>query len=102
MAIFAAFFSCLWVTAREIRMLAARTAPITSKEAAMCKWWSTKLAVEAIHDSLLILGHVGYSEEHPIEQKLRDAIGFEIGDGTAETMKLIIVRELLGREFLPY
>jgi len=25
-----------------------------------------------------------------------------IGDGTADIMKIIIARELLGREFLPY
>jgi len=33
---------------------------------------------------------------------LRDVIGFEMADGTADIMKLIIARELLGREFLPY
>ena len=73
-----------------------------TKEAAMCKWFAPKVAVNAVHDALLIHGHLGYSEEYPIEQRLRDAIGFEMADGTAEIMKLIIVRELLGREFLPY
>jgi hypothetical protein len=29
-------------------------------------------------------------------------IGLEIGDGTAEVMKLIVARELMGREALPY
>ena len=73
-----------------------------TKEAAMCKWFAPKVAVDTIHNSLLIHGHIGYSEEYPVEQRLRDAIGFEMADGTAEIMKLIIVRELLGREFLPY
>jgi cyclohexanecarboxyl-CoA dehydrogenase len=68
----------------------------------MCKWFAPQVAVNAIHDALLIHGHLGYSEEYPVEQRLRDAIGFEMADGTAQTMKLIIVRELLGREFLPY
>jgi len=36
-----------------------------------------------------------------VEQRLRDAIGFEMADGTAEIMKIIISRELVGREFLP-
>ena len=45
---------------------------------------------------------VGYSKDLPFEQRLRDTIGEEIGDGTAEVMKLIITREILGREFLPY
>ncbi|OIP88444.1 MAG: hypothetical protein AUK24_07985 [Syntrophaceae bacterium CG2_30_49_12] len=72
-----------------------------NKESAMCKWFCPVVAVNAIHDSLLIHGHVGYSEEHPVEQRLRDAIGFEMADGTANIMKIIISRQLVGREFLP-
>lgn len=68
----------------------------------MCKWWCPKIAVQIIHDCLLTFGHVGYSEDYPVEQRLRDVIGFEIADGTAQIMKLIIARELLGRELLPY
>lgn len=72
-----------------------------TKEAAMCKWWCPKIAREALHDCLLTYGHVAYSEEHPIGQKLRDVMGSEIGDGTAQIQKIIISRELFGREFLP-
>lgn len=72
------------------------------KEAAMCKWWSLKTAVQIIHKALLIIGSPGYSQDYPLEQRLRDTIGWEIGDGTAEIQKIIIARELLGREFLPY
>ncbi len=81
--------------------LADQGSPHT-KEAAMSKWLAPVVAVNAIHDSLLIHGHVGYSEEYPIEQRLRDAIGFEMADGTAQIMKMIIARELMGREFRPY
>ncbi|MFQ5826182.1 MAG: acyl-CoA dehydrogenase family protein [Dehalococcoidia bacterium] len=73
-----------------------------TKESAMCKWLSPKVAFRVIHDALLIHGHVGYSEEFPLEQRLRDVIGWEMADGTAEIMKIIISRELMGREFLPY
>ena len=73
-----------------------------TKESAMCKFLGPKVAVQVIHDALLIHGHVGYSEEYPIEQRLRDVIGWEMADGTAEIMKIIISRELMGREFLPY
>jgi len=73
-----------------------------TKETAMCKWWSTKIAVEVIHDALLIHGHIGYSAEHLIEQRLRDVIGTQLADGSPEAMKLTLVRELLGKEFLPY
>jgi cyclohexanecarboxyl-CoA dehydrogenase len=72
------------------------------KEAAMVKWWAPKLAVETIHQCLLLHGHYGYTDELPFEQRLRDVIGLEIGDGTAEVMKLIVARELMGRESVPH
>lgn len=81
--------------------LADRGQPHT-KESAMAKWWVPKVAVQTIHQCLLLHGHYGYTEELPFEQRLRDVIGFEIGDGTAEISKIIIGRELMGRETLPY
>ena len=72
-----------------------------SKEAAMAKWFAPKCAVNALHDLMLIFGHRGYSEENPIEQRWRDAMSTQIGDGTAEIMKLIIAREILGGKFGP-
>jgi cyclohexanecarboxyl-CoA dehydrogenase len=73
-----------------------------SKEAAMVKWWGPKVAVEAIHECLLLHGHYGYTQDLPLEQRLRDVIGLEIGDGTAQISKVVVARELFGREFLPY
>ena len=35
--------------------------------------------------------------DDPLQQRLRDVIGWQIGDGSEEVMKLIIARELLGR-----
>jgi cyclohexanecarboxyl-CoA dehydrogenase len=72
-----------------------------NKEAAMAKWYGARMAVMAIHEMLLVFGHVGYCEDYPVEQYLRDAIGNEIGDGPAEIMKLIISREIIGKEFEP-
>jgi cyclohexanecarboxyl-CoA dehydrogenase len=34
----------------------------------------------------------------PFEQRLRDVLGLQIGDGTAQIMKLVIAREKAGRE----
>lgn len=72
-----------------------------SAEAAMSKFWAPKLATDVIHQCLLTLGHLGYSTESPVGQRLRDVIGLEIGDGTAQVSKLVIARTLLGREFAP-
>ena len=73
-----------------------------TKEAAMCKWWGPKLAVETIHQCLLLHGHYGYVDDMPFDQRLRDVMGLEIGDGTAQIQKIVIARELMGREVLPY
>ncbi len=73
-----------------------------TKDAAMVKWWAPKLARETVHQCLLLHGHYGYTDELPFEQRLRDVIGLEIGDGSAEIMKIIVARELMGRETLPY
>jgi cyclohexanecarboxyl-CoA dehydrogenase len=72
-----------------------------SAEAAMAKFWAPKLATEIIHQCLLTFGHLAYSTESPLGQRLRDVIGLEIGDGTAQVSKLVIARHLLGREYAP-
>jgi len=71
------------------------------KEASMAKWYGARVAMEACHEALLIHGQIGYSEECRVEQRLRNVIGNEIGDGTAEIMKLNISREIIGKEFQP-
>ena len=73
-----------------------------SSEAGMCKWMAPKYSVDAIHDCLLLHGHYGYTQEFPIEQRLRDIMGIEIADGTSQVSKIVIVREAFGREYLPY
>jgi cyclohexanecarboxyl-CoA dehydrogenase len=71
------------------------------KEASMAKWYGARAAMEACHEALLVHGQIGFSEECPAEQRLRNVIGCEIGDGTAEIMKLNISREIIGKEFQP-
>ncbi len=69
-------------------------------EAAMCKWWGPKLAYDVIHQCLLSFGHGGY-DRGVMEQRLRDVLGFQIGDGTAPIMKTIIARAHAGRKAVP-
>jgi cyclohexanecarboxyl-CoA dehydrogenase len=71
-------------------------------EAAMCKWWAPKVSVDAIHQCLLTHGHLGYSRDLPHQQRLRDVMGLEIGDGTAQVSKMIIARERVGRVSVQY
>ena len=72
-----------------------------SEAVSMAKWYSTASVARSIHDILLIFGHKGYSNALPIEQRFRDAMSLKIGDGTAEIMKLIIARQILGEKINP-
>jgi cyclohexanecarboxyl-CoA dehydrogenase len=71
-------------------------------EAAMCKWMGPKTAFDVIHQCLLTFGHYGWSKDLPHQQRMRDVMGLEIGDGTASVMKLIIARERIGRAAIQY
>ncbi|MTV27719.1 acyl-CoA dehydrogenase [Nitriliruptoraceae bacterium ZYF776] len=73
-----------------------------TKEAAMIKWWVPELATRCVHDCIVLHGHVGWSEEMPLQQLYRDVSSLEIGDGTPQIQKLVVAREILGRGYLPY
>ncbi len=73
-----------------------------TSQAAMCKWWCPQLAFKVIHRCLLTHGHYGYSTDLPHEQRLRDVMGLQIGDGTEQIQKMIIAREKIGRVAVPY
>ena len=64
--------------------------------AAMAKSWIPRLAVEACHESLLTIGHVAYSCEHPAQVRLRDVLGTELGEGPTNTQRIVLARALLG------
>ena len=74
---------------------------MSTQNGAMVKWWVPRLAVDGAHEALLTFGQLGYSEEFPHSQRMRDMMGMEIGDGTAQDSKIVVARQLLGREFAP-
>jgi cyclohexanecarboxyl-CoA dehydrogenase len=75
---------------------------VPTQVGAMAKWLGPKCAVEAIHASMILHGWIGYSSELPLDQRMRDVSGLEVGDGTPHIMKAIIAREAMGREFASY
>lgn len=82
------------------RTLALRAANLPhAREAAMCKWWCPQLAIRAINDCIVLHGHIGWSAEMPLQQLLLDVSGLQIGDGTPQIQKLVIARQLIGRDF---
>jgi len=70
--------------------------------AAGCKWLAPELCARVLHQCLLLHGHTGFSLDLPHQQRMRDVMGLEIGDGTAQVMKLIVARELIGQVAKPY
>ena len=62
--------------------------------ASMSKWWPPVVAKDAIETSMKIHGHLGYSTELPLQQRLRDVMAYLIADGTAEIQKRVIAAEL--------
>jgi len=73
-----------------------------TKEAAMAKSICPTIGIEACNNAMLTLGHVGYSSDYPVEQRLRDALGYQFADGTADMQRIVLVREFIGKEYLNY
>lgn len=82
-----------------IRQLCYQTLRLRDKglphttEAAMCKLLAPKTAYEVVRQCLLSHGHYGYSIDLPHQQRMRDVMGLEIGDGTAQIMMMVIARD---------
>lgn len=64
-----------------------------AKEAAMCKAYAGKIALEAASKCLELLGPAGL-ENHIVEKMYRDAKIFDIFEGTNQIQQLIIARHL--------
>jgi len=78
-----------------------RKQPFT-KESAMIKFWVPQVAFNVVNDCIQNRGAVGFTTETLDEYRLREIRGSMIGDGTSDIMKIVVARELLGREFIPY
>jgi len=73
-----------------------------TRESAMIKFWVPLVAFNVVNDCIQNRGAVGYTTETLDEYRLREIRGSMIGDGTTDIMKMIVARELLGREYVPY
>lgn len=65
-------------------------------EASMVKWFGPKIAVDALHQCILTFGHYGWSMDLPHQQRLRDVMGMELGEGSGNIMKLVVARARVG------
>lgn len=69
-----------------------------TKEASMAKLYASEVAMRATVEAIQIHGGYGYIKEYPVERYFRDAKLCQIGEGTSEIQRLVIARQLLGRE----
>ena len=64
-------------------------------EASYAKLFCSQVGVRVVGKALQVLGGYGFITEFPLERMYRDIKGIEIGAGTTQIQKLIIMRELL-------
>ena len=74
----------------------------TSKIVAMSKMFASDWACDAINDVIQWQGAFGYSRECPDQAAWRAVRSFSLAEGTREVMKMIVARELLGKELTSY
>jgi alkylation response protein AidB-like acyl-CoA dehydrogenase len=69
-----------------------------TKEASIAKLFATEAAARAASQAVLLHGNRGYSDEYPVERHYRDIKGLQIYEGTSHIQRVIIARELVGRD----
>jgi acyl-CoA dehydrogenase len=59
-------------------------------------------AFETLNDVLQWFGAFGYTLDCPIEMGLRGVRSCVLAEGSNEVMKIIVARELIGKDFIAY
>ncbi|MDM7275493.1 MAG: acyl-CoA dehydrogenase family protein [Thermoprotei archaeon] len=67
------------------------------KYASMAKLYTASRGVDLVRMAMQVMGGIGYSKESIVERLYRDIKMVEIGDGTNEIQRMVIVRSLLGK-----
>jgi butyryl-CoA dehydrogenase len=69
-----------------------------TREVSIAKLFATEAAVRAAGEAVLLHGGRGYSSEYPVERYYRDIKGLQIYEGTAHIQRIVIARDILGKE----
>ncbi len=75
---------------------------LTAVDAAKGKLATSELQVKAAQVGVQMHGGHGYMDEYPISRQLTDAMISPIYAGSSEVMKLIISRDCLGDDYVPF
>ena len=68
-----------------------------SREAAIAKAFAADMAMRVTTDAVQIYGGMGYTKWHPVEKLMRDAKIIQIYEGSAQIMRRIIAKDLVGK-----
>jgi alkylation response protein AidB-like acyl-CoA dehydrogenase len=68
-----------------------------TRESSMAKLFASEVAVRVANECVQIHGGYGFIKDYPAEKYYRDVKLCTIGEGTSEIQKLVIARQLLGR-----
>ncbi len=68
-------------------------------DSSIAKCFANEAVREVTGKAMQLMGGYGYSREFPIEQKLRDGLGWGIAGGAIDIQKINIASALVGRRF---
>ncbi len=71
---------------------------LATRETSIAKLFATEAAARAASEAVLLHGGRGYSNEYPVERYYRDIKGLQIYEGTSHIQRIVIARELVGKE----
>lgn len=89
--------------ARQLTHYAARLRDAglpAAKAVSMAKRFATDTAMRVTTDAVQLLGGYGYTKDYPVERLMREAKLNQIVEGTSQIQRLVIARQLLGRDFV--
>ena len=69
--------------------------------ASMAKAFAADHANKVATDAVQVFGGAGFNEDYPVEKLMRDAKIFQLYEGTSQIQRLIISREMMGRDMSP-
>ena len=73
----------------------------TTRQTSIAKLFATEIAARIAGDAVLIHGGRGYSNEHPVERFYRDVKGLQIYEGSSHIQRIVIARDLIGKDEVP-
>jgi alkylation response protein AidB-like acyl-CoA dehydrogenase len=69
-----------------------------TREASMAKLYASEMAVRVANEAVQIFGGYGFVKDYPAEKYYRDVKLCTIGEGTSEIQRLVIARQILGKD----